>query len=53
VSAVRRTVTLLSGSEGFRICTREETKALLPTPEQPVRILVDSFRHISDHGAVR
>lgn len=40
------------GKTRVTIGTREETKALLPTPELPVRILVDSFRHISDHCSV-
>ena len=34
------------------IGTRQETAPLL-TPEQPVRIIVDSFRHISDRCAIK
>jgi hypothetical protein len=36
------------GKTRVTIGTRQE-KAYLPSPDQPVRIIVDSFRHISDH----
>ena len=36
------------GKTRITIGTRQETSTL-PSPEQPVRIIVDSFRHISDH----
>jgi hypothetical protein len=36
------------GKTRITIGTRQET-AYLPSPDQPVRIIVDSFRHLSDH----
>jgi hypothetical protein len=40
------------GKTRITIGTRQET-AYLPSPDKPVRIIVDSFRHINDHCAVR